>query len=96
MIRVPYKWAALGLLWVTYFLLQGTRQIYGVTIPQIKADIGASDLEMGMVASAFFMAYAVMVPFGGFIADLFRRKWVIAAGAALFAIGVFSAGTGRR
>lgn len=58
MIRVPYKWAALGLLWVTYFLLQGTRQIYGVTIPQIKADIGASDLEMGMVASAFFMAYA--------------------------------------
>lgn len=91
MIRVPYKWAALGLLWVTYFLLQGTRQIYGVTIPQIKSDIGASDLEMGMVASAFFMAYAVMVPFGGFIADLFRRKWVIAAGAALFAIGVFSA-----
>ena len=56
MIRIPYKWAALGLLWITYFLLQGTRQIYGVTIPQIKSDVGASDLEMGLVASAFFMA----------------------------------------
>ena len=91
MIRIPYKWAALGLLWVTYFLLQGTRQIYGVTIPQIKADVGASDLEMGLVASAFFMAYAVMVPFGGFIADLLKRKWVIVAGSLLFSVGVFSA-----
>ena len=91
MIRIPYKWAALGLLWITYFLLQGTRQIYGVTIPQIKADVGASDLEMGLVASAFFMAYAVMVPFGGFIADLLKRKWVIVAGSLLFSVGVFSA-----
>lgn len=91
MIRIPYKWAALGLLWITYFLLQGTRQIYGVTIPQIKSDVGASDLEMGLVASAFFMAYAVMVPFGGFIADLLKRKWVIVAGSLLFSVGVFSA-----
>jgi MFS family permease len=90
MMRVPYRWKALGILWVSYFLLQGTRQIYGATLPQIKADLGASDLEMGLVASSFFMAYAAMVPFGGFIADLFRRKWVIVAGAALFSAGVFS------
>ncbi len=30
-----YKWFALALLWVAYFLLQGTRQIYGATLPQI-------------------------------------------------------------
>ena len=86
-----YKWLALALLWVTYFLLQGTRQIYGATLPQIKADFGVDDVRMGVVASVFFMGYAVAVPFAGFAADFLRRKWVIVAGTALFAAGVFFA-----
>lgn len=86
-----YKWLALGLLWVSYFLLQGTRQIYGATLPQIKMDLGVDDVRMGVVASAFFMAYAIAVPFGGFAADFFRRKWVIVIGSVLFVSGVFLA-----
>ena len=86
-----YKWLALALLWVTYFLLQGTRQIYGATLPQIRIDFGVTDVQMGVVASVFFLAYAVAVPFGGFAADFFRRKWVIVVGSALFVVGVFAA-----
>lgn len=86
-----YKWKALALLWVTYFLLQGTRQIYGATLPQIKLDFGVDDVRMGVVASAFFMAYAIAVPFGGLAADFFRRKWVIVVGSVLFVSGVFLA-----
>ena len=86
-----YKWWALALLWLTYFLLQGTRQIYGATLPQIKVDFGVDDVRMGVVASAFFMAYAIAVPFGGLAADFFRRKWVIVLGSALFISGVFLA-----
>ena len=86
-----YRWLALALLWVTYFLLQGTRQIYGATLPQIKADFGVDDVRMGVVASVFFMGYAIAVPFAGFAADFLRRKWVIVAGTALFATGVFFA-----
>ena len=86
-----YRWVALYLLWVTYFLLQGTRQIYGATLPQIKADFGVDDVRMGVVASVFFMGYAVVVPFAGFAADFLRRKWVIVTGTALFAAGVFLA-----
>lgn len=86
-----YKWRALAILWVTYFLLQGTRQIYGATLPQIRLDFGVSDAEAGIVASVFFLAYAVAVPFGGFAADFFRRKWVIVIGSALFVSGVFLA-----
>lgn len=89
--RLDYKWVALGLLWVTYFLLQGTRQIYGATLPQIRLDLGVDDMKMGVVASAFFLAYAIAVPFGAFAADLFRRKWVIVAGSVLFIFGVFLA-----
>lgn len=89
--RIDYRWVALGLLWVAYFLLQGTRQIYGATLPQIRADFGIDDLRMGMVASVFFFAYAAIVPLGGFAADLFRRKGVIVLGSALFVSGVFLA-----
>ena len=89
--RIDNRWFALGLLWVAYFLLQGTRQIYGATLPQIRADFGVDDLRMGAVASVFFFAYAAVVPLGGFAADLFRRKWVIVLGTALFVSGVFLA-----
>lgn len=88
MMKGGYKWVALGILWVTYFLLQGTRQIYGATLPQIRADFAVDDIKMGVVASVFFMAYAIAVPFGGVVADFFRRKWVIVVGTALFASGV--------
>ena len=64
--RIDNRWIALGLLWVAYFLLQGTRQIYGATLPQIRADFGVDDLRMGAVASVFFFAYAAVVPLGGF------------------------------
>ena len=46
------KWIALALLCVTYFLQQGTRQIYNVTLPQIKADFlssGVSDVQLGVI-----------------------------------------------
>lgn len=89
MMKIQYKWVALALLWVTYFLLQGSRQIYGATLPQIKADFAVDDVRMGMVASTFFLCYAIAVPFGGFAADFLRRKWVVVAGTALFAAGVF-------
>ena len=88
---MEYKWVALGLLWITYFLLQGTRQIYGATLPQIRADFGVDDVRMGVVATTFFMAYAISVPFGGLVADFFRRKWVIVVGSVLFVSGVFLA-----
>ena len=89
MMKIQYKWIALALLWVTYFLLQGSRQIYGATLPQIKADFAVDDVRMGMVASTFFLCYAIAVPFGGFAADFLRRKWVVVVGTALFAAGVF-------
>lgn len=88
--RIGYKWVALGLLWVMYFLLQGSRQMYGAMLPMIRADLQVDDVRMGVVASAFFCAYAVAVPFGGFLADFMRRKWVIVAGALMLSIGIFS------
>lgn len=87
-----YRWFALALLCVTYFLQQGTRQIFRATLPQIKVDFGATDVQLGMIATAFMVVYGVVVPFAGVLADLFRRKWMIVAGVLLFSLGTFVAG----
>jgi len=93
-----YKWRALLLLALAFFLLQGVRQVYNATLPQIRLDFagsGVSNARLGMVGTAFLLCYGLVVPFAGIAADLLRRKWVIVAGVALFSLGVFVSGFAR-
>lgn len=88
-----YKWLLLGLLWVTYFLQQGTRQMYNAMLPQIKLDfVGVTDFQFGLIGSVFVLVYGLCVPFAGITADLYRRKWTLALGTLLFSLGIFISG----
>lgn len=88
-----YKWVMLGLLTFTYFLMHAARQVFNAAFPQIKADLpGTSDAEWGFTRTAFLFSYAVMVPFAGIAADLFRRKWVVVLGTLMFSASVFFTG----
>lgn len=90
-----YKWMLLAYLSATYFLAQGTRQVYNAVLPQIKADFagaGLTDTELGLVGSAFTLAFGLAIPFGGVLADFFSRKWMIVAGTLLFSVGIFVSG----
>lgn len=84
-----YKWVLLGLLWVAYFLQQGTRQIYNAVIPQIQSDFGVDSVHIGLVATVFTFTYGICVPLAGIASDIFRRKWVIVIGVGLFSLGIF-------
>ena len=89
--RLDYRWGLLALLSATYFLAQGTRQIYNAVLPQIKADFAASgldDLQLGLVGSAFTLAFGLVIPFAGTLADFLRRKWIVVAGTLLFSVGI--------
>ncbi len=93
--KLDYKWGLLALVSATYFLAQGTRQIYNAVLPQIKTDFAASgldDLQLGLVGSAFTLVFGLVVPFAGMFADFFRRKWMIVIGTLLFSIGIFTSG----
>ncbi len=90
-----YKWMLLALLSVTYFLAQGSRQIFNAVLPQIKADFagaGLTDAQLGLVGSAFTLVFGLAIPFGGVLADMFSRKWMIVLGTLLFAVGIFTSG----
>lgn len=90
--KLDYKWAALGLLWVAFFLQQGTRQIYGPLVGSIQASTGATDVQVGLVSTVFTLVYGLTIPFAGFAADLFSRKWMVAVGVAIFSLGILTSG----
>lgn len=90
-----YKWMLLALISATYFLAQGSRQIFNAVLPQIKADFadaGITDAQLGLIGSAFTLVFGLAIPFGGVLADFFSRKWMIVLGSLLFSIGIFSSG----
>ena len=90
--RPDYKWVALGLLWVAFFLQQGTRQVYGPLLGSIQSSIGASDVQLGLVSTVFTLVYGLTIPFAGFAADLFSRKWMVVIGVAIFSAGIMTSG----
>ncbi len=90
--RFDYKWAALGLLWVAFFLQQGMRQVYGPLLGSIRESLGATDVQLGLASSLFTLVYGLTIPFAGFAADRFSRKWMVVAGVAIFSAGILSSG----
>ena len=87
-----YKWQALALLWVAFFLQQGTRQIFGATLTSIQGSLGVSAAEIGAAATAFTFIYGLSVPFAGLAADLLNRKWMVVSGVFVFCLGIFASG----
>lgn len=90
--RPFYKWELLAILWVAYFLNQGDRQIYNAVLPLIKADLKVSDVELGMVATAFTLLYGVFVPLAGCLGDFVTKKWIVCLSLLTFSAGTLCTG----
>jgi len=87
-----YKWEVLGLLWAAYFLNQADRQVFNVVLPLIKSDLQLSDMQVGSIATAFNLFYALLVPFGGYIGDRFSKKWVVTFSILFWSVGTMFTG----
>ena len=90
--RTGYKWLALALLWVAFFLQQGTRQVFSATLSSIQVSLGVTAAQIGLVATVFTFAYGLSVPFAGVAADLLNRKWMVVSGVFVFCLGIFASG----
>lgn len=91
-----YKWVALALLTVGYFMQQGTRQIFNSVLPQMKLEftsVAASD--WGTVMTVFAAVYGICVLFAGVLGDLFSRKKTILFSVALFSLAILASGFAR-
>ena len=89
---IPYKWELIVMLWCAYFLNQGDRQIYNVVIPLISEDLHLSDVQLGLVATVFTIAYGCVVPVAGFVGDFMSRKMIVFTSVLIFSIGTLFTG----
>ncbi|MFO7937329.1 MAG: MFS transporter [Kiritimatiellia bacterium] len=83
---IPYKWELLLLLWFAFFFNQADRQSYNVVLPLLTEDLGLTSVQTGLIGSIFLWCYALLVPLGGYLGDVGRRKWVL-FGSLLLASG---------
>lgn len=80
----------LVLLYLGYLLSFADRVIFGLTIKPIKAALGLSDLQIGLLTGlAFAAAYALFSPLGGWIVDRNPRKLMLAAAVAVWSAATF-------
>lgn len=90
--KPAYKWELIAMLWFAYFLNQGDRQVYNAVIPFIENDLGLTSVQTGLVATVFSIIYGCLVPFGGYIGDFLRRKWIVVGSLFIFSLGTLLTG----
>lgn len=90
--NVRYKWEVLFLLWFAYFLNQADRQAFNVVLPLIRDELLLTDLQIGMISTAFNLVFAFCVPFAGYIGDRMNRKWIVVASITLWSVATILTG----
>ncbi|MCI4643549.1 MAG: MFS transporter [Hyphomonadaceae bacterium] len=81
----PDSWWTLAVLFCVYFFCLLDRYILSMLVPDIKAELALSDIQMGLILGpAFSLFYAFFgVPIG-WASDIFPRRWIIFLGIIVF------------
>ena len=87
------RWEIVALLWFAFFLNQADRQIFGVTLPLIRAEFHLTDQQMGLVATTFSIVFGLLVPIAGLAGDIFKRRDVVVLSLLIFSVGTLLTGT---
>lgn len=89
----PDSWWTLTVLFCVYFFCLLDRYIISMLVPDIKAELALTDIEMGLILGpAFSLFYAFFgVPIG-WASDLFPRRWIIFFGVLLFSLATACTG----
>lgn len=87
-----YKWEVLFLLWMAYLLNQGDRQVFNTVLLAIRDALNLTDTSVGLIATIFNLAFAVVVPIGGWMGDRFSRKFVVTFSVLFFSVATMFTG----
>ncbi|MEM1261733.1 MAG: MFS transporter [Pseudomonadota bacterium] len=88
-----YAWYMVVILTLAYVLSYVDRSILGLLVEPIKADLGLTDFQMGLLGGpAFAVFYATMGLPLGYAADRARRTWIVAAGVFVWSFATAASG----
>lgn len=81
-----------ALLWFALALNYVDRQMVYSIFPVLKADVGFTDVQLGLIGSVFSWVYTICMPIAGKIADVFRRDRLIVASIVLWSAATLGCG----
>lgn len=89
-------WGMVALLLLAYIFSYTDRTILSILVEPIKQDLELSDVQIGLLLGpAFAIFYATMgLPFG-WLADRYRRTWIIGSGFLLWSAATLASGLSR-
>ena len=93
--RPGYAWLVVGLLWFCGFFNYADRQAVNSVFPLLQQEFLLSDLQLGMIGSAFMVVYFFMSPFAGYLVDRVRRRLLIPIGLAIWSLIAAATGLSR-
>lgn len=88
-ISAHYPWILIALLWSVSFLNSADRAIFNSVKPLLRDAFSVTDVQLGVIDTAFFWTYAVCAFLFGRIGDSVRRRYMI-----LFGLIFWSTATG--
>jgi MFS family permease len=68
-----HAWLLVAVLWVLALLNYLDRQVIFSVFPLLSADLGLSNVQLGLLSTVFLWVYGVLSPISGFVADRFGR-----------------------
>ncbi|MEO7599638.1 MAG: MFS transporter [Opitutus sp.] len=80
--------ALTGLNLLDYF----DRQLLASVLTPLKIEMGFSDEQLGTLQSAFMLGYFLTAPIFGYLGDRWPRRWLVAAGVAVWSLGTLLTG----
>jgi predicted MFS family arabinose efflux permease len=78
-----YRWWVVGMLWLVCLMNYADRQAIFSLFPPIQVDFALTNVQLGILGTAFMWAYALCGPVAGWLCDRVSRKRTILA-ALLF------------
>jgi OFA family oxalate/formate antiporter-like MFS transporter len=73
----------------TIFTSYAVRYGYGILLPEMLPSLAISKTEAGVIYASFFIAYTVLSPFLGLLADRYNVRLLLTLFVAVFATGTF-------
>lgn len=80
------RYTVLSLIWFAWLLSFLDRRVMSVSLPFIGRDLNLDTTQQGLIISAFFVGYAAFQIQGGFLADRFGARKIMAIGIAWWSV----------
>lgn len=86
------KWLLVFLLWGVALLNYVDRQVIFSLFPLLEHDLHASAGQLGLISTVFLVAYGLLSPFGGYLADRWGRVRMILASLLVWSLATWMTG----